>query len=150
MSFPSISGHQGSLLQRAKWDSTYSNSVLKLEPATLEKRASHVRSTLGQRWEMVEVWQRRIRSWVLASSQDETKEIVLNVLKEVGGFNLERKVDWHSLELSFKYMTLDMFSHDWTLNAIKWVFPKIVVPPNGWFIMENPIKMDDLEAPKCW
>ena len=25
-----------------------------------------------------------------------------------------------------------------------WVFPKIVVPPNGRFIMENPIKMDDL------
>ena len=25
-----------------------------------------------------------------------------------------------------------------------WLFPKIVVPPNGWFIRENPIKMDDL------
>ena len=25
-----------------------------------------------------------------------------------------------------------------------WVFPKIVVPQNGWFIMNNPIKMDDL------
>ena len=25
-----------------------------------------------------------------------------------------------------------------------WVFPKIVVPQNGWFIMEIPIKMDDL------
>jgi len=25
-----------------------------------------------------------------------------------------------------------------------WVFPKTGVPQNGWFIMENLIKMDDL------
>ena len=28
-----------------------------------------------------------------------------------------------------------------------WVFPEIGVPQNGWFTMENPIKMDDLGVP---
>ena len=33
-----------------------------------------------------------------------------------------------------------------TSNPI-WVFPKIGVPQNGWFIMEIPFKMDDLRVP---
>ena len=34
----------------------------------------------------------------------------------------------------------------WIADPI-WVFPKIGVPQNAWFIMENPIKMDDLWIP---
>ena len=33
------------------------------------------------------------------------------------------------------------------LTGNTWMFPKIGVPQNGWLILENPIKMDDLGVP---
>ena len=39
-----------------------------------------------------------------------------------------------------------------TFHVPIWVFPKIGIPQNGWFIVENPIKMDDLggKPPIYW
>ena len=43
-------------------------------------------------------------------------------------------------QLTNMQMQLNTDQHE----PFMWVFPKIGVPQNGWFIMENLIKMDDL------
>ena len=40
----------------------------------------------------------------------------------------------------------DQTNNEFSSSAI-WVFPKIGVPENGWFIVESPIKMHDLGVP---
>ena len=57
---------------------------------------------------------------------------------------IQRLIKLKETWLRVKLGTLDVLD---LFYASIWVFPKIGVPQNRWFTMENPIKMDDLGVP---
>ena len=59
-------------------------------------------------------------------------------------WSLQGKPDLGSYSLTHANDQAYVWLCELSSGSSMWVFPKIEVPQNGWFMMENPIKMDNL------
>ena len=70
-------------------------------------------------------------------------------------FGINHFITWMMRNLSWEIMGKIAGNHQTSIHCHPfkngclpiWVLPKIMLPQNGWFIVENPIKMDDLGVP---
>ena len=90
-----------------------------------------------------------IYPWISKHLQKKETEPGLHCQEDGNGITYLSEISGRSTATS-RSVSLRKVTKMWLENvhmnrhvASIWVFPKIGVPQNGWFIMENPIKMED-------
>ena len=85
--------------------------------------------------------------FLLRSAQSSNKQVITWFLIPVA--NVNRLIRWDPRLPKKNYHVIILVVSSTGKGGqpkikVIWMFPKIGVPQNGWFITENPIKMDDL------